>query len=385
MKSPSPNTQTLKKLWYSYQKELVLSSKSWYFFIELGMALIILLILLFVIPENFNTQGDEYFYLDLPEPIREVVIQKGLETDLDGVAQADTLKVKDETFEVLILETKDKRLHYMPSEAALKSLVDKLSKPGIVISPSIDGKGLKYTYHLQGYESERLKNLLLMLHSTSVDTGTLQPEMKAQEVVQLNPDLIKLSDRANFLPVFLTLNGSFMSLFIIAAYIFLDRQEGIIKAYAVSASSVSNYLLSKSAVVVTTSLATSFITLFPLMAFKINYGLFALLLIPAAFFAAFVGLIITSYFRNITQSFGVLFAVIVLMMLPALSYMLPSWEPSWIKLIPTYYLVNSFKEILFGIGHEDLTLVFSTAFGLALGCLPLYGFAKWRFNKTLTL
>ena len=374
----------IKKLWHSYTKELLLSSKSWYFAIELGMAIVILLILLFVIPENFKTESKEYFFLNVPEAVKAEIIEKSLKDDTDGLLSKETLKVKQASYPVDVVSTPDKTLYYLSTVESLKDVVDQLSKPGIEVTLASD-RTLRYAYHLQGYESERLKNLLYMLHGNAVDLQTLKSEIDGQQVTVLNPSGVKLTDRENFLPVFLTLNGSFMSLFIIAAYIFLDKQEGIIKAYAVTASPVSNYLISKSAVVVTTSLISCAITLVPIMLLKINYGLVLLVLVPSAFFAAFLGLIVTSFYRTIAQSFGALFAVIILMMLPALSYMLPSWEPMWIKWLPTFYLIQSFKEILMGFGHEDVNYVLMTALGFTVASVPLFLMANWRFNKTLTL
>ncbi len=374
----------LKKLWHSYIKDLRLSSKSWYFAIELGMAVFILLLLLFVMPENFNTHAKEYFYLNMPDAAKEQMIEKSVEANANATLKQDTLSIKKAQFSVKVVSTPDKTHYYLPTAEALKAVVEDLSKTGIEVTLA-DDMTLRYTYHLQGYESKRLKNLLYMLHSEAVDTATLKAAIDQQEVLVLSPKGSRLSDRENFLPVFLTLNGSFMSLFIIAAYVFLDKQEGIIKAYAVTASPVSNYLISKSAVVVTTSLVTSAITLVPIVLFKVNYGLLVLLLVPSAFFAAFLGLIVTSFYRNISQSFGVLFGLIVLMMLPSISYMLPSWEPQWMRLIPTYYLIQAFKEVMMGFGNEDMRYILFTAVGFTIGCVPLFAFANWRFKRTLNL
>lgn len=373
----------LKKLWYSYQKELLLSSKSWYFAIEIGMAVIILLILLVVMPENFNQTATEYIYMNMDPAFEEALIEKQVSKQEGATLSVQSLEIKDVTYTVQQVKLEGKVINYLEDSAALVAVSETLQKPVVEVTLGADQKPL-YTYHLQGYESDKLKNLLLMLHSNAVDTTTLEAQLDTQTVTYLNPKGVKLSDRENFLPMFLTLNGSFMSLFIIAAYVFLDRQEGIIKAYAVTASSVSNYLISKSAVVVTTSLLSSVITLVPIMQLKINYGFIVLLLVPSAFFAAFVGLILTSFYKNISQSFGALFAVIVLMMLPTISYMLPSWEPLWIKFIPTFYLLQAFKEVLMGFGSEDTAYILLTALSFALASIPLFLIAKWRFKHTLT-
>jgi hypothetical protein len=174
-----------------------------------------------------------------------------------------------------------------------------------------------------------------------------------------------------------------MSLFIIAAYIFLDKSEGIIKAYAVTASSVWHYLLSKIGVIIVTSIATSLIITIPIMGLQPNYFAMLLFIITSGFFAASLGLYITSFYKDIIQAFGVLYIVIVIMIMPNISYFTPSWDPDWIKIIPSYVMLQSFKEIISINGNIAYVLVASLGFAV-LG-LDIFILANHRFKKTLTL
>ena len=55
------------KLLSSFKKELILASRGFYFYIELIFAVIILLVILFAIPQNFSNITTEYLYFNLPQ------------------------------------------------------------------------------------------------------------------------------------------------------------------------------------------------------------------------------------------------------------------------------------------------------------------------------
>ena len=58
------------KFFSSFVKELKIASRGFYFYIEIFMAVLILAIFIFAVPENFNTKSAEYLYLDMPEEVR---------------------------------------------------------------------------------------------------------------------------------------------------------------------------------------------------------------------------------------------------------------------------------------------------------------------------
>lgn len=67
----------------------------------------------------------------------------------------------------------------------------------------------------------------------------------ATELQTLDPNAQRLSDRISFLPMYLLLNCAFMGLFIVAAYVFMDKEEGTIRALTVTPVTVRDYLASK--------------------------------------------------------------------------------------------------------------------------------------------
>ena len=363
------------KLWHSFIKELKLSSKSFYFLIELVMAFILLVVVLFIVPENFSSKSTEYISLDLPDEIIEM-----MEDELDVESEIKTFKIDDRKVETKYYETEDKKIYLIDNKEDMIELT-KSKRPLVGAHISMDESGqINYEYYLQGYESEKLRNLYSVVHTKDADILTELAEN--QDIRSLENDYIMLSDRENILPSMLVLNGSIMSMFIIAAYIFLDKKEGIIKAYAVTASPVWHYLMSKVGVVLVTSFITSLIIVIPVMGSRPNYLIMSLLLVTSGFCIASIGLFIASFYENIMQAFGAIYIALILLMLPMLAYNIPSWEPMWIKLIPTYPLIQGFKESLLSSGDIKYTLIVSSGF-LVCGVI-VFLISNYRYKKTLT-
>ncbi|MDY0236897.1 MAG: ABC transporter permease [Gudongella sp.] len=370
------------KLWHSFIKELILSSKSWYFYIEIGMAIVFLLILVFLVPEEFSTKGKEYIYLDVPQVVADRYREALLEEDIDEIAELVEVKAEKSIFKAEFYETEESKIYLLESMEALNAFSSSERVPTVHVRVNDDNQIIS-TFQLQGYETQKLRNLLLVFQNRKAGYDVLENYNDNLVVKTMYQNSEPLSDRQNMVPVFLTFNGSLMSLFIIAAYIFLDKSEGIIKAYAVTASSVWQYLMSKIGVIIITSIVTALIMTVPIMGLQANYLLMFLFLITSGFFAASLGLYITSFYEDIVQAFGVLYIVIMIMIMPNISYFTPSWSPNWIKIIPSYIMLQSFKEIISVNGNLAYVLVASLGFTI-LG-LAIFILANHRFKKTLTI
>ena len=63
------------KLFSSFVKELKIASRGFYFYIEILMAVIILIIFLFAVPDTFTNKTSEYLYLDMPNEVKETYLE----------------------------------------------------------------------------------------------------------------------------------------------------------------------------------------------------------------------------------------------------------------------------------------------------------------------
>ncbi|MBF4695878.1 ABC transporter permease [Fusibacter ferrireducens] len=370
------------KLWYNFSKELSLSSKSWYFYVELGMAVIILLILLFVVPEDFDSKGKSYYYLDLPQVLKDRYMKTLLEDDLDDVIEIVEVGADKNTYDARLYETDESKIFLLDSIEALNAISDSKRVPTVHVRVS-ESNQMVFTYYLQGYETQKLQNLLLVYHNRLAGHDVIKAYSDNIEIRSLYQEVAPLSDKENMIPVFLTFNGSLMSLFVIAAYIFLDKSEGIIKAYAITTSSVWHYLLSKIGVIILTSILSTLIITVPIMGGQPNYFAMILFIASSGFFAASLGLFLTSYYKDIVEAFGAMYIVIMIMIMPNISYFTPSWDPNWVKVIPSYIMLQSFKEIISVRGNMTYVLVASISF-VVIG-LDIFILANYRFKKTLSL
>lgn len=368
------------KLWHSFVKELILSSRSFYFYVELLMAAIMLFLLLFVIPETFDNKPDEYLYWDIPEAAIDFVTEAHLVDDEDGLVETVEYELEGETILATLYETERKRMYVIDDEASTIALADRERDLAAIIHMDEQGE-ITYTYFLQGYETERLVNLYLVAHNE--DINVMRAAADAQDVRALETEHTVLTDKENVIPSLLVFNGSLLGLFMIASYIFLDKKEGVIKAYAVTASAVWEYLLSKAGVVAFTSTIASLIIVVPVMGMQANYPLMVLFLLTSGFFASALGLVLTSYYDNITQAFGALYMLIIVLALPNIAYFIPSWDPTWMQVIPSYYMLESFKEII--LPNGDVSYVLMTSLGFTLAGAVLFWFANMRFKQTLTI
>lgn len=366
------------KLFSSFIKELKLASRGFYFYIELFMALLILLVVLFLVPDHFTNQSSEYIYLDMPTEAATAYLE-GIEDQLENLKiEETTLTIDDKEEEVSLYQTEEEKIYFLNNREDVNYMADVERKVAAVIQLNEDGT-LNYEYYLQGYESDKYKNLLKILHLEA--TEKIEKTIDSQEVRPLSADVKRLTDKENLLPTILVFNGALMGLFIIAAYIFLDRQEGVIKALAISPLPVWQYLVSKLGVVLLTSLVSSIIVLLPIMQFKPNYLSLVGLLLAAGFFSSALGLFVASFYENIMQAFGTLYGVMLLMILPNIAYFMPSWNPSWIKLIPSYHMLEGFKSTLLGMNDWPYTLTITSGF-LVFG-LILFTLSTIRYKKHL--
>ncbi len=361
------------KLWYSFVKELKLASTSFYFMIEIGMAIVFLLILLFVIPKEVKIQQEEYLYII--DVMREVMVAELLNQDTDK-KEEEVIIGKDE-IKTTLYENEYSKIYLTDSKEDLASLAEKEKVIGIAVEINEESMP-EYTYYLQGYESEKLKNLFLILNS--IDEQELEKVNETQEVRKLEEDTKILSNRENVLPSFLVFNGSLMGLFIIASYIFLDKNEGIIKAYAVTASKVWIYLASKIGVILVTTTVTSLIMAVPVMKLDINYFWFILFLLSSGFFASVIGLAVASFYKDMSKAFTVIYALVIVMVLPNIAHFIPSWNPNWIKWLPSYPMLEGFKEIIL---KGNYNYVFLSSLGFIVAGTVIFIILTKMFKKRL--
>jgi hypothetical protein len=394
------------KLLSNYLKEMKIAARGAYFYIEIVMAIVLLAILLLAVSETSTSNRKQFVYNDMPQKISEYMKDRSIENGDARLADATEFKLKPAEFEItnqetgvttayvftdekiLELETielldsstgeREGTIYYVETEEDMIRLSRGENEMGATLVMDSRGK-VSSNYQLQGFETDRLKSLLYILHSES--PGVIDAK-KDRQVVRTLEEAETLNNRENLVPVFLVFAGSIMGFFIVLSYIFYDKNEGVIKAFAVTPSAMWKYLLTKIFVILTTVIVSSSIIAIPVMGGQPNYLLFYIFLLITTFAMASLGLFISSFFDTIAKAFGVMYATMVLLMVPVFSYYIPSFNPLWLRFFPSYPMLQGFKEILL---NGDITYVLTYSLVFLAGGLAMFALADLRFRKTLTV
>ncbi|MFC1980040.1 ABC transporter permease, partial [Chloroflexota bacterium] len=366
------------KLLSNYLKEMKIAARGLYFYIEIIMALILLGILLFVISETSTGNRKQFIYNDMPQKIAEYLKDRSIEDGEARLVNSTEFELKPAVFvianqetgettaydfddeKILELETmeildsstgeRDGTVYYVETEEDMIRLSHEESETGVTVVMDAHGK-VSNKYHLQGYETDRLKSLLYILHGESPNVINAK---KDRQVVRTLEVMETLNNKENLVPVFLVFAGSIMGFFIMLSYIFYDKTEGVIRAFAVSPSAMWKYLITKIFVILSTVIVSSSIIAIPVMGEKPNYLMFYIFLLITTFAMASLGLLVASFFDTIAKAFGVMYAIMIMLMVPVFSYYIPSFDPLWLRFFPSYPMLQGFKEILL---NGDITYV----------------------------
>ena len=121
------------KLLYSFLKDMQLSLKSFYIYMEIGIAFVFVAILVFVVPEKVEPKINVYAYLDLPGAY------------LQGAEDSLT----QDGYDIQMLSSR---------EEVETELSDDRGSVGLIVS--LSGTKIIYDYILQGYENEKFRKII---------------------------------------------------------------------------------------------------------------------------------------------------------------------------------------------------------------------------------
>lgn len=362
------------KLLSNIRRELVLLSRSIYFYVEIFCAVFFLVILLVVLPEKLDTRVTEYYWFNAGAAEAAAMETHYFEGSEDVRREDVTVKVGGMEKPARRYVTDEKYAVVVDSRGDLIALAESTGDAGVAINHPDKSEAL-FTYYLQGYETERYKSYAALV--AAGDLMAVADAAEAQQVHRLEDDPVVLNDRQSALPLMLSLNCVLMGILVTTAYIVEDKKTNTIKALRVVPVSISKYLLAKLGAVVLIALATCLIIAIPVMRGAADYPLLVLCVLCSGFFTAGVGAVIASFYSDMGKAFAVVYIVLLVLLVPAVAGLLPGWDPWWLKLIPSFFALQSIRDAL--MGREVLSVLLSCGGYLAAGVLVLL-FATRRYK-----
>jgi ABC-2 type transport system permease protein len=395
------------KLWDNYKKELKIASRGFYFYMEVVTAAILLVAILLFVPAETASVSQEVIFVDGPRNVLDSMLAQNLGEPGHYERAADTpvrLRPMDVTYydeqtgerfdrsftdkKTLELETWN---YYNAETGALEKTLyvatgmDDMLRVArtekwyaTVVSVGQDGQP-QYRLLLFGSESARYQNLISAVIGAG-DTPALLHAMDAQTVETLGTENV-LDNRQSFMPMAVVIMNGLMGMLVVISYLIIDKSSGLIRAMALTPMRTRSYLMSKVLVVLTTSLASSVVVAVPIMGAQANYLLFIPIAALVSVTSCMFGLWLASFFSDIKSAYGIIFLMLLLLVIPAMSYILPSFAPLWIKLMPTYPMLQAVKETL--LKTPDVGYVLLTGGGMIAVSGLLLWLSERRYRRIL--
>ena len=155
-------------------------------------------------------------------------------------------------------------------------------------------------------------------------------------------------------PIFLAFEVGILGFLLVAVFVFGEKQEATIRAYRVSPGGLWPYIVSKAVVFLLISIAYGVVVVAAGFGFRVDWLSVLALVVWASLFMTIFGLGFAAWFRNLSHWFFPGLAVLVLNLLPFVSYVYPVWSPGWVTVVPSYALVYALREALFPTGNPQL-------------------------------
>lgn len=172
----------------------------------------------------------------------------------------------------------------------------------------------------------------------------------------LNPGGKPIPPNMASVPILLTFEVLITGFMLVAVLMFQEKQEGSIRAYRISPGTTAAYIFSKTLVFTLLGLVYGTVFVLATMGLAVNWpALLAAMALGAAFYTL-LGIALAVFFSNLSEWFVPGFALLVLNFLPIISYAVPTFSPRLLTLVPSYYAVFGFGEILFPTGASLLPM-----------------------------
>ncbi len=347
-----------------FKKNLILGIKDIFVLLEVGFAILILLLLLFLIPEDIKKEATIYVY--------------------------DSTKVVENFVDASVgLEDMEKRQgeYYVNSrEEIIEGMQEDRSAMGLIITKNLNGT---YNTELltQPYTTDAMVQYieidledLLALITPPYD---FYPE-EVHDSVRVTALQWGLRDELPFnqrlLPSILLYMVGILGLFIMISLIGQERVEATIRAFRISPASMWEFLLSKHLLLLAIGFTTFSILYLPMMGFG-GYLPSLLIILLTIILGSSIGVILGGLFDTPIASILWVLLLMVVLALPTISLFSPSFSPEWLKLIPSYHTLFGLDAAMFPDNNSHI--IWQSAAVLGGLDVVLLVLSTWIFGKLI--
>ncbi|TVR57789.1 MAG: ABC transporter permease [Spirochaetaceae bacterium] len=326
----------MRRLASLVRQDLILAWRNGHIVVVLAIAALMIALIVFL-PEKIASGPGEYVLDEIPgAPVRAAVLRLG--------GDASSLPRTREEYETL-LESRPNTI-------------------GIEISGSLDDPVVQIVTRTSAPE-QTMNLLVASIEQVLRDARGEQPAEPPVEFLRPQAPVVPLN--LSGIPIFLAFEVGILGFLLVAVFVFGEKQEATIRAYRVSPGGLWPYIVSKAIVFVLISIVYGVLVVAAGLGFAVDWLSILALVVWASLFMTIFGLGFAAWFRNLSHWFFPGLAVLVLNLLPFVSYVYPVWSPAWVTFVPSYALVYALREALFPTGNREL-IVQTLATGSAWLC-----------------
>ncbi len=313
----------LKRFMNLFYQDIKVVIRNRFLTVVLLLAFVIAGLINFVIPQNVKITPKELFFDNTAERVWEKeLVKRGMEKD---------------------------RFYYSRDEL-YKAVQNNKSSLGIMAEGSLENT--TFTIIRQGTEPEEIINVLDATLENGIREFRNLEKAEYYEVEFLRPRSEPIPFNKNLIPVVLVFEVVMLGFLMIAVMIFQEKQEGSIRAYRVSPGGVLEYIFSKASVITLLGLIYGGTIVVLTRGLGIDYLSLTALIVLTSILITLMGLLLSVFFRNISEFFFIAIAIMMASGIPIIAYMYPSFAPPFMTWIPSYPVVFGVREILFPTGKE---------------------------------
>lgn len=311
-----------------FRKDLSLGFQDVFILLEIGFAVVLVLLMLFVVPEEIST--DETVFIH---------DETGL---LEGIVENIAPEMADQFADFLV----DSR------EAVVSGMEANRTALGVVIGgrpeATIEVELLRQPFTPQALVDSIELELTDLIYVLRPPRGAYPPEI--YETVRVTSLEEGLRDEIPFnqmlMPAVLLFMVGILGLFIMVSLVGQERADQTIRALRVSPADLWQFLASKHLTVLFTGVITFTILYIPMMGLE-GYVRSLLLIVLTIVMGSSLGTFLAAFLDNPMEGIGSIFLVMLVLALPSISLLAPVFSPWWLRLIPSYYTLFGLDAAMF--------------------------------------
>ena len=235
-------------------------------------------------------------------------------------------------------------------------------------SIGIIGKSAGITIVHPNLSEKMLNALMLSFSGKTPQEVTVELIKKIKEPIPFNKSMV---------PILICFEALITGIILGGALMLAEKEDGTVNALRIAPVGAFKYLIAKTLLFsIIGTLYSALICLF-CIGFHISWVPFLLLSFSGTAIFTLMGLAFTTLFKDMSSWFFSITLILVINMLPIISYSSPSFAPFWIKLISSYPILFSYSYVFFA-GSIDASYTISI---LAAWCFVAYIAAHIMIKK----